>query len=292
MTIQILANGIVAASTIALVALGLSLIFRVTKVFHLAHALVISATAYLAYFLTKQAGWPLFAALVVSLIFGTGLGALVELWIYRPLRSRSATSLVCMVAALGILIVGQNMLSMLFGDQTKTLRSSHQQEVVQILGARLTEIQLLELGVATIVCCGVIYILRKSKFGKALRAIGSDWELSDAVGIPRNTVILCVFVIASALAGLAGLLIAYDLDISPNAGFDVLLLALTAAIIGGIRTDWGPLLGAGLVGCIQHLSGWCWPTHWQNAIVYSSLIIFLLIRPQGILGRPMTKVGN
>ncbi len=286
MTLQILANGLLSAATIAMVAVGLSLIFRVTRLFHLAHALLFSAPAYCAYWLTKEALFPPPVAMLLSLAFGTALGMLLEFSVYLPLRKRHAPPLVCMVASLGILVLGQNTLSLLFGDETKSLRSAAQQQALQVADLRITAIQLLTLALGTVSCIGVSLFLHRSKFGKAVRALASDAELSDAVGIPTRQTSLCVFAIASALAALAGLLAAYDVDVSPTAGFDVMLLALTAAVIGGIQSDWGPILGAIVVGCVHHLSGWFWPTHWQNAAVFSLFILLLLVRPTGLFGRP------
>jgi len=125
-----------------------------------------------------------------------------------------------------------------------------------------------------------------------MRAVANDSELADIVGIKRNIVILEAFVLGSALASVGGILVALDTDLTPTMGVNALLLGMTASIVGGIGSLFGNLFGGILIGLIQSFSVWIVSTGWQDAIIFFALIVFLLFRPQGFLGRQPPMVGN
>jgi len=287
---QLLVNGLIAGSIYALVALGFGLIYSTTRFFHFAHGAVYAAGAYLAY-----AGWLLGLSLYVAIplaVIGTAiLGGLIDVGIYRPLRRKNASSLILLLASLGLFIVIQNLISLIFGDDTKTIRSGIVTEGLPIFGARITPIQ-----VTIIIVSGFLLLLcwafmKKTKMGKAMRAVANDPELARVVGIETDQVILVTFVLGSALAAIAAILISLDTDMTPMMGFYALLMGVVAVIAGGIGSIPGAALGGLLVGMAQHLGVWKIPTQWQDTIVFLILIFFLLFRPQGFLGKVVKKAA-
>lgn len=290
MVFQLIANGVIAGSIYALVALGFGLIYSTTRFFHFAHAAIFTTGAYLAY-----SGWLLGFSLTVAIPLAIGgaaiLGALLEVGVYRPLRRNGASSLILLLASLGLLIVIQNAISLIFGDDTKTMRGNVVTEGLSVFGTRVTPIQISVITVSVLLLAVCWAFIEYSSKGKAMSAVANDPELSRIVGIDSDGVILLAFALGSALAAVAAILIALDTDMTPMMGFNALLMGVAAAIVGGIGSIPGSMLGGLLVGLAQHLGVWKLPTQWQDAIVFVILILFLLLRPQGFLGKPLRRAA-
>ena len=287
---QLFLNGFIAAGIYALVGLGFALIYNTTRFFHFAHGVVYAAGAYLAYAFSVLLGLPLIISIILAVGLTTLIGMLMEISIYRPLRRRGASSLILLIASLGIYIVLQNIISLIFGDDTKTIRSGVVKEGINILGAYITPIQITIIIVSCLLLIASYLIISKTGTGKMMRAVANDPWLADATGIDSDRVILFTFAIGSALAGFAGILISLDIDMTPTMGLNALMMGVVAVIVGGVGSIPGVVLGAVLLGLARHLGVWKISSQWQDAIAFVILLIFLLFRPQGFLGRKITKV--
>jgi branched-chain amino acid transport system permease protein len=279
---QIVANGIVTGCTYGLVALGFGLIYRVCGFFHLAHGAVYTVAAYSAYLLTTVLGWSPWIALPSAVLAAAAMGALIEVAIYRPMRRHGATPLTLLIASLGVMVAIQNAVSLIAGDDTKRLRSPDVREGFAILGAHVTPIQIAIVGTSIMVTALVVAWMQLSRMGKIMRAVASDPDMARVVGISAPKVNILAFALGSALAAVAALLLAYDTDLTPLIGFKSVLMAVVAVIVGGIGSVSGSLCGGLLVGLVQHFGVWRLPTQWQDAIVFGVLILFMLVRPEGI----------
>lgn len=286
MVAQALANGLLAGTNYALVGLGFALVFRTCGFFHFAHAAVYSVGAYLAYVIVRVEGWSWFAAGPAAVLGSAVLGVAMEVAVYRPLRRKGANALALLVASLGLLTVVQNLLSLLFGDATLVLRAGLVKEGLEFLGARLTPIQIAAVGVNLALTLGLWLWLERTRSGKLVRAVSNDKNLSLVAGIDSDAVVRNVFAVGSALAAVAAILAGCDTDLSPAMGFGALLMGVVAVVIGGVTSIPGVLLGGLGVGLAQHLGALVLSTAWQDFIVYSLLALFLVMKPQGILGRP------
>lgn len=287
---QLILNGIIAGSIYTLVAVGFAVIYRTVKFFHFAHGIVFTAGAYFAYLFKIWFEWPVTVAIPVSIGLCAMLGVVIETSVYRPLRHKGSSSLILLLASLGIYIVLQNIVSMVFGDDTKTIRSAIVKEGINILGARITPIQITIIGVSLLLLVSCFLFLKYTKVGQAMRAVANDPELAKTSGIEIDRVILFTFALGSALAGIAGILVALDVDMTPTMGMNALMMGVVAVIIGGVGSIPGVALGALLLGIAQHLGVWKISSQWQDAIAFVILLIFLLFRPQGFLGRKIRKV--
>ena len=287
---QLLVNGLIAGSIYALIALGFGLIYSTTRFFHFAHGAVYAVGAYLAY-ACWLVGLSLYIAIPLAVIGTVILGALIDIGIYRQLRQKNASSLILLLASLGLFIVIQNLISLTFGDDTKTIRSGAVVEGLPLFGARITPIQITIIVVSVLLLAICSVFMKKTKIGKAMRAVANDPELARVVGIETDQVILFTFALGSALAAIAAILISLDTDMTPMMGFYALLMGVVAVIAGGIGSIPGAALGGLLVGMAQHLGVWKIPTQWQDTIVFLILIFFLLFRPQGFLGRVVKKAA-
>jgi len=284
---QLVVNGIVAGATYGLVGLGFSLIYSTTRVFHLAHGAVYLAGAYAFYALLRLANLP--PVLVVSLVITiTALfGLLLELSVYRRLRERHATPRVILIASLGVLIATQNLVSLIFGSDTKVLSSPSQLNDVFIINVRLSSVQTNIIITNIVLGLSVWLFLRFSSFGRNIRATIDDPELTHIVGLPSRRISIIVFAFGSGLAGIAAMLVGFYTDLTPTVGFEIVLMGIVAGIVGGPGNPIGAIWGGFLVGLIQHLSVILVFTKWQRTIVFIVLIAFLILRPQGITGRPV-----
>jgi branched-chain amino acid transport system permease protein len=281
---QICLNTLHSASVIALIAVGFALIFRVTRFFHFAHAILYTAGAYFVFAFKARIGSPTWLAIPLALSAAACAGCLVELLVYRPLRKKKASPLILLLASLGLYIVLQNVVSMAFGDNTKIIRSANVQASIRVLGTKIVPIQLTTVLLSLALLLGVTLVLRKTRIGQSIRAVASDAILADLTGIDSNRVILVVMGVGSFLAAAAGILVAMDVDMTPTMGLQPLMLAVVATIVGGIRSVWAIALASLLLASAQQLTAWQIGAQWQECVAFIILVTFLLVWPKGLSG--------
>ena len=283
---QIFANGLVTSSVYIIVALGFSLIYFTTKNFHLAHGAVFASGAYLGWWLFVRMGFSLPIVLVVAPLGAALVGLAIEWSIYRPLERRRASPEVVLIASLSAYIVVVNVIAMLAGNEVRLLRTGAA-TAWEVAGARVTPIQVLQLVSALAVALGLTAVLRWSRVGYIWRAIGDSPELVSLMGWDVGLHRLGVFASGSALAGFAGVLVALDVGAEPHMGFAAVLAAVTACIVGGLGRYMAPILGAVLLGLAESAAVAVLASRWKSAVTLSLLVLFLVVRPLGLLGRPL-----
>lgn len=286
---QLLVNALASGAGYALVAVSFGLIYRVVHFFHIAHGAVYTLAAYCALVCVTILGWPLAAAAVVAVVAAAGIGIGLELLIYRPLRRRNSSDAALLLASLGLLIVLQNVVSLVFGDETRSMRHGDVAAGIEVIGARITIVQLTILLVSPILTGALWAWLRFGRYGKYVRAVADDPKLSTIVGVPADRVFVVVFAVGSALVAVIAVLNGLDTDLTPLMGFRVILMGIVAAIIGGIGSIPGAFLGGMVIGVLESWGAWVLPSQWQDTTVFVVLVVFLLVRPQGVLGRPLRK---
>jgi branched-chain amino acid transport system permease protein len=287
--IQIFFNAIISAGIFIIIGLSFSIIFSILRFFHFAHAVIFTGGAYFTLLFKNYVGFPLWVSIPLAVLGSSVIGCLMDLCVYSPLRKKKASSMVLLLASLGIYIVLQNVISMVFGDDTKSIRFGVVKEGLNVFGARITPIQIVIIGTSILLVILVALFLKWSKIGKAMRAVANDPELASSSGIDSNRVILWTFAIGSALAGIAGILVALDVDMTPTMGMNALMMGVVVVIIGGVGSIPGLVLGALLLGLAQHLGVWKIGSQWQDAIAFIILFIFLLLKPEGFLGKKIKK---
>ena len=259
MTSQIITNILISFCEFFLIAVSFSIIYQITKFFHFAHAVIFTFGAYFSFLFIQILGWSFYAAIPVAIIAACLVGCMAEWFIYKPLRKKNSSSIILLLASLGIYIVLQNLISLFFGDDTKSIRTWEVREGINILGAYITPVQ-----IVIVICSALLVILvagylHLAKTGKAMRAVSSDSELAKLSGIKSERIILISFAIGSALAGIAGILVALDVDMTPTMGMNMLLMGVVAMIIGGVGSIKGIVLGSLLLATAQNLAahnGW------------------------------------
>ncbi len=281
---QLIVNSVIAGAIYTMVALGFNLIYGTVKFFDLGYGALAAAGGYSVYYFYKVLGMDLYLSILIGVLIAGTVGYIVYRLIYSPLRERKSSSMILIVAALGVMTALQSVIAILFTSQFQTLsQSAGTERVFSIFGGVITQTQLIIFIIGLVIMAAIALVFKFTMFGKAVKAVGDDEEVSKIVGINTNKIVGWVFFIGSAIAGLAGILVGFDTGIEPTMGLSLLLKGVIAAIIGGIGNVYGGVLGAFLLGFIENFGIWKISGEWKDAIAFGVLIIFLLFRPQGIL---------
>jgi len=283
---QLIANSLIAAGIYALVALGFSLGYRTTKFFNLTHGTMAVVGGYVVYYFYKLLGWNLYMSVALGVMMAAVLGYLLNKFIFAPLRARRASNLVLLVASLGAFTVIQALIAIIFTSQFQTLsKYAAQSHIYELAGAFVTQTQIIMVASAVIILAALALILKFTLFGKAVKAIGDDEKVAEIIGINTNKIIGRVLLISAGIAGWAGILIGFDTGLEPAMGMRLLLKGVVAVIVGGAGSIYGAVVGALILGFAENFGIWKISGEWKDAIAFVLLIVFLLFRPQGIVGR-------
>ncbi len=283
--LQLFVGGLILGSIYSMVALGFNVILTTTGTWHFAHGAVFTATAYFMYWLYVLLGWPFIVSALLCVPFAVALGVGIELGIYRTIRHRGAAPVVLMVVAIAISTFIENVLGIVFGTDGKNLGSGIVPGRITIGTVFITYWQLIMFVSALVLFGGFIWFQRRTQLGTAMRALSSNRELAEIMGVDVERVYLYTFAIGSGLAAPAAVLVASYVGMTTGIGFTVLLIAVAAVIVGGLGSVPGTLLGGLFIGAATTLGVWKIPTVWQSSIAFGVLLLFIVFRPTGFFGR-------
>ncbi|MDF2838364.1 MAG: amino acid/amide transporter rane protein 1, family [Evtepia sp.] len=285
-----LISGISLGSIYAIIALGYTMVYGIAKMLNFAHGDVIMIGAYVAFFATTSQSLPPVIAVLAAILCCTILGVAVEFLAYRPLRG--ATSLAVLITAIGVSFFLQNFALIRWGSNPKTFPTMVPFERISLFnGALLISGE----AITTILACiivmvGLTLFTKKTKMGKAMRAVSEDKGAAQLMGINVNLTISVTFAIGSALAGVAGVLLCSMYPtLVPTTGAMPGIKAFTAAVFGGIGSIPGAMLGGILLGVIEIFGKAYISTQLSDAIVFAVLIVVLLVKPTGLLGKKIRE---
>lgn len=282
--LQEIANGLSAGSYIAVLAIGYALIFGTTREFHFAHGSVFMVAGWLLFVGTVTLEWGFIPSMILAAVTAVGLGVVIERGFYAPLRRRANTDVGIILTGLGLFFVIENIVAIVEGSRIRFPENPFP-GVVQFGDVFFTKIQIIGIALVPVVWLMVILLLRKSRLGRSIRAVGSDPVLSYTVGVDARSVRLWVFAIGSALAAVAAAIITMDEGFAPPMGLQAILWATVAVIVGGIGSVTGAGIAGLLLGMSQHISFLGIGSEWQNPIAFGILMIAILLRPTGIGSR-------
>ena len=269
---QQLVNGIILGSIYALLALGYTMVYGIIKLINFAHGDIYMMGAFVGYYAINSLKMNFWIALVFSMIVCAILGVVIEFLAYRPLRNSTRIS-----ALITVYFVGAD---------TRSFPQSIKMHTYHLGSISVTNVQLLILVVALVLMVALQLIVKKTKMGKAMRAVSVDSDAAELMGINVNNTISFTFALGSSLAGAAGVLIGlYYNSIEPLMGMTPGIKAFVAAVLGGIGIIPGAALGGFVIGILETLSTAIGLSSYRDAIVYGVLIVILLVRPAGILGK-------
>lgn len=281
--LQIGVNAILAAAIYALVAGGLSFLYATTKIFHLAHGIVVLGAGYAFWWAWIAQGWhPLLAG--VFAVLATALtGVLMNELVYETLRRRGTRGLGYLIATLALLMFGTALVLLLFGAAPKTFRL--QTASLEFADVFITALQLWMIGVATALLIFFAWIVKFTKFGKAMRATADNEEVARVLGIRTKDVRRLAFALSSVLAAAAGILIGLEFNLDPNMGIFYAIRGFAAVVIGTAGSLPGAVIASLLIGLVEQLGVWFLGSSWRASVVFVLLFFFLLFKPAGLFGR-------
>lgn len=282
--IQLVVEGLRFGLLLALAALGLSLIFGTTGLTNFAHGEMVALGAIVAWAL-NHAGLPLIAAATLAVGICAVAGGAQEMILWRPLRKRKTGLIAMMIVTIGLSIFGRFTFQFFIGADNKSYSDYTIQDGMNLGPISLAPRDLWSMVIALVVLVVAGLFVIKSRMGKAMRAVSDNPALAAASGIDVNRVVMFVWVTGGGLAGLSGILLGLSQQVKFDMGFDLLLLVFAGVILGGLGTAFGALVGSLVVGLFVTVSTLWIPPELKNVAALAVLILILLFRPQGILGR-------
>ena len=280
-----LISGISLGSVYAIIALGYTMVYGIAKMLNFAHGDVIMVGGYISLIAMLNAGLSPWVAILLAMVVCTVLGVLIEGLAYRPLRA--APSLAVLITAIGVSYLLQNSALLIFGANPKSYTPIISGTVHLFDGQlSISYVSLLTVAACIVIMVALTLFTSKSKMGKAMRAVSEDKAAAQLMGINVNSTISLTFAIGSALAAIAGVLLCSSYStLMPTTGSMPGIKAFTAAVFGGIGSIPGAFLGGLILGIVESLSKAYISSQLANSIVFAALIIVLLVKPTGLLGK-------
>ena len=288
--LQYLINGINIGAVYAIIALGYTMVYGIAKMLNFAHGDVIMVGAYISFCVTNYLGLPVWVSILASMAVCTLLGITIERLAYKPLRG--TPSLAVLITAIGVSYFLQNAAQLIWTSSSKSFTSIVTMDPISLFDDKLiiTGEMLVTIAVSAVVMVGLTLFTSKSKIGKAMRAVSEDRDAAQLMGINVNHTISMTFAIGSALAAIAGILLCSTVPtLQPTLGSMPGIRAFTAAVFGGIGCIPGAMLGGILIGVIETFAKAYISTQFSDAIVFSVLIVILLVKPAGLLGKQVQE---
>ena len=284
-----LINGLSLGSIYAIIALGYTMVYGIAKMLNFAHGDVIMVGAYIAFCGMQYWGVPVIPAILIAMAVCTLLGITIEGLAYRPLRQ--ATSLAVLITAIGMSYLLQNTALMIWGANPKSFPTTFiNNSSIRLGSLNISVATVITILTSVVIMTALTLFTAKTKMGKAMRCVSEDRGAAELMGINVNRTISVTFAIGSALAAIAGVLLCSSYPIlQPTTGSMPGIKAFTAAVYGGIGSSPGAMLGGILLGVIEIFGRAYISTELGDAIVFAVLIIVLLVKPAGLLGKPMRE---
>ncbi|MGX7419569.1 branched-chain amino acid ABC transporter permease [Carnobacterium gallinarum] len=282
--IQQLINGLSLGSIYALIALGYTMVYGIIKLINFAHGEVYMVGSYVGYTVIRNFNMGLIPALIFSMVFCALLGVVIERIAYKPLRK--ATRVAALITAIGVSFLLQYVMLLIMGPEVRAFPETIANKSYSLGGITIDQQQITIFIVTIVLMLALQFIVKKTKMGKAMRAVSVDADAAKLMGINVNNTISFTFALGSSLAGAAGVLVGiYYNSISPMMGTAPGLKAFIAAVLGGIGLIPGAMFGGFTIGIIETLISGYGNSMIKDAVVYIILIIILIVKPSGLLGK-------
>lgn len=279
-------NGLGIGSIYALVALGYSMVYGIVQLINFAHGDIIMVGAYVTYVCLVTAGVPLWAAVLISILFCGIAGVLIEKLAYSRLLKKGAPRISLLITAIGVSIFLQNLSQLLFSSSAKSMPAMFPNGMLELGALQVSSNTLLNIGTSIVMMIALQLLVNKTKIGKAMRATSEDAGAAKLMGISTSSTIAFTFGVGSALAAVGAVLYCNTFhQITPYMGGMLGLKAFVAAVLGGIGSIPGAMLGGYILGVAESLTTAAGGSQITDAIVFGILILVLLVKPAGLFGK-------
>lgn len=286
--ITYLINGISLGSIYAIIALGYTMVYGIAKMLNFAHGDVIMIGCYVVFMTMSGMNMNPLLSVILAVVVCTVLGVIIEKVAYKPLRK--ASPLAVLITAIGVSYLLQNIALLIFGADTKSFSSVVPLQNIKIGGITITGVTVVAVLACIVIMIGLMIFIKKTKAGQAMLAVSEDKDAAQLMGVNVNGTISLTFAIGSGLAAIAGVLLcsAYP-TLTPYTGSMPGIKAFTAAVFGGIGSIPGAMIGGILLGIIEIFSKAYISTQLSDAIVFAVLIVVLIVKPDGLLGKHVSE---
>jgi len=281
--LQLIVNGIVLGSIIALAAIGLTMVYGVLNFANFSHADFMALGAYIAFVLNVALGLNIILSFFIAVAIAGALGVLLDFLVWKPMRRKNADLVSLVIISIGLSLIVRNAIIFIWGGSTRNFDLPVRRGI-EMLGVTITHNQLIGLGTAILFMVLVHFFLKNTKLGKAMRAISDDINLARVSGIDSDKVIMWMWFIGIGLAGVAGILYGLETTIRPNMGWFLILPMFAAVILGGIGNPYGAMVGGMVIGLSQELSMLILPSEYKMGVSLGIMILVLLFKPKGLFG--------
>jgi len=275
-------NGLAIGGVYVLIALGLTTVFGILGIAHFAHGSISMFGGYLTYFLMTGQGLPLIAAIPIALVAGVLLGVLVEMLAYRPVRH--ANHINAFIVALGLTMMVEGINLQFFGHEQIVIPTTLSR-IFDINGVTVPELRLYVILSAILLVVAMMIFVEKTKTGQAIRAVAENRDAAILMGVNVTTIPLIVFGISTALGVAAGIMVGALFAIAPGIGEGLVVKGFAVLILGGLGSFPGAILGGTVLGITESIAAGFISSAYKDVIAFAVMIIVLLVRPQGLLGR-------
>jgi neutral amino acid transport system permease protein len=279
--LQLIVNGIVVGSIIALAAIGLTMVYGVLNFANFSHADFLALGAYIAFVLNTVLGINILVSFFIAIAISGALGVLLDFLIWKPMRKKNADLVSFIIISIGLALIVRNAIIFIWGGSTRNF-DLPVQKGIEMLGVTVTHNQFIGMGTAILFMLLVHYFLKHTKMGKAMRAISDDINLARISGIDVDRVIMWMWFLGIGLAGAAGVLYGLETTIRPNMGWFLILPMFAAVILGGIGNPYGAMVGGMVIGLSQELSMLVLPSEYKMGVSLAIMILVLLVKPEGL----------
>jgi branched-subunit amino acid ABC-type transport system permease component len=279
---QFIVNGIIAGSTYALVAIGLTMVYGILHFINFSHGELVMLGAYITFAL-MLVGLSLYLAIFIAIVLVVLVGMTVDAAVFKPLRNTKADSLSLLLASIGVSIVIQSIAQLLWGRDIRVIDLPPATPIA-ILGAFITPVQIVMVVIAGTTMVLLFAFLNMTHIGTALRATSDNEEMAQVVGINNDRVIAVLWIISSECAAIGGVLIGINTNLQIGMGLIILIKALAAIIMGSIGNIRGALIGGMVIGFAENLALIAIPSQYKDAVAFTIMILLLLFKPEGIFG--------
>ncbi|HET6876277.1 MAG TPA: branched-chain amino acid ABC transporter permease [Jatrophihabitans sp.] len=287
-TLTLVVQGIQFGAILAMTAVGLSLVFGTTGLINFAHGELVTLGAVVAFFFNASVagpGWHLIAAGAMAVLLAGLFGWFLHRVLWQPLDKRKTGLIQMFIISIGLSLLMRSAIQVFFGSDPKSYLDYVLQEQVRYGPIAITHRDLIITVGSLVILVLVALMLQRTRIGKAMRAVADNRDLAEASGIDVTRVVRIVWVLGTALAALGGILYGLTQIVSYQMGFQLLLLIFSGIILGGLGTAYGAMVGSLVIGLVIQLSTLWFPVELENAWALAVLILILVVRPQGILGR-------
>jgi branched-chain amino acid transport system permease protein len=284
--LQQLVNGLTVGSTYSLIALGYTLIFGVLGIINMAHGQVFIFGSFVGLVLMTSFDMPIAVAFIASIVVSGILGLILEYTAMRPLRKKNVPHLASLISTIGFAILLEEGMHKLFGADSRSFPDTLGSQSFQFGSVQIRAVDLIILGISVVLMIVLHFWINRTKVGKAIRATAENTETASVLGINTNMIIVTTVVLASSLGGIAGMLIGMTYSaLIPTMGMTLGFKGLAVLILGGVGSIPGAMVCGLILGVIEVFTVAYGASSYRDAVAFGLIILILLIRPQGLLGR-------